>query len=144
VVARLNNPSDPTLLHSSQMTLFTYCVEESLLVRPETRLFSVPSEIQTKQSLFDWYQREFAFPAYFGWNWDAFEECLLDLSWIEETRIVIYHRSLPLLPNSNDQKIYVSVLARLETERGNGEPPEVRVVFNESAKQAILNLTAEI
>ena len=31
------------------------------------------------------------FPEYFGDNWDAFEDCLMDLSWVEAERYVILY-----------------------------------------------------
>ncbi len=31
------------------------------------------------------------FPDYFGWNWDAFEDCLTDLSWLPSPGYVILY-----------------------------------------------------
>ncbi|GIV76762.1 MAG: hypothetical protein KatS3mg050_1156 [Litorilinea sp.] len=32
-----------------------------------------------------------AFPGYFGWNWDAFEECLTDLAWVPAAGYLILY-----------------------------------------------------
>ena len=39
--------------------------------------------INSKQSFLDVVGEAFTFPAYYGRNWDAFEEMINDLSWIE-------------------------------------------------------------
>lgn len=42
-----------------------------------------------------------AFPAYFGRNWDAFEECLTDLSWAPANGyIVLYDHVAPFIRQS--------------------------------------------
>ena len=42
-----------------------------------------------------------AFPAYFGHNWDAFEECLTDLSWLSPAPaggvILLYTQAAPFI-----------------------------------------------
>lgn len=37
------------------------------------------ARMSTVDELFREYVREFSFPEYFGWNWDAFDECMHDL-----------------------------------------------------------------
>jgi len=37
---------------------------------------------QTTQALLGEWARAFAFPSYFGHNWDAFDECITDLDWL--------------------------------------------------------------
>ena len=45
--------------------------------------------------------RKLHFPAYFGHNWDALDECLRYLSWNgPQGRIVIVHEGLPFAPTS--------------------------------------------
>lgn len=42
--------------------------------------------VRTRSELFERFSRLLSFPEYFGWNWDAFEECLRDLSWLPSDR----------------------------------------------------------
>lgn len=37
------------------------------------------SKMRSVEGLFREYVREFRFPEYFGWNWDAFDECMTGL-----------------------------------------------------------------
>jgi RNAse (barnase) inhibitor barstar len=49
------------------------------------------------------------FPGYFGFNWDALNDCLKDFSWITEKKIVLVHTRLPKVPET-DLKIYLGML----------------------------------
>lgn len=69
-------------------------------------------------------------PQYFGANWDAFDECLRDLSWIKERRLVLYHRRVPLEANPKDQRIYVEVLANAVRDWRPDEGHEVVAAFD--------------
>lgn len=42
--------------------------------------------VRTRADLFERFAEDLVFPAYFGRNWDAFEECLRDLSWLPDSR----------------------------------------------------------
>ncbi|MBI3149753.1 MAG: barstar family protein [Betaproteobacteria bacterium] len=39
------------------------------------------------------------FPGCFGGNWDALQDCLLDLSWISNRKVLVVHSDLPLPGN---------------------------------------------
>ena len=81
------------------------------------------------------------FPAYFGRNWDALEECLRDLSWLPANQaICLIHEDLPLRAGSRDREIYLSLLAECPTK--SDRPHPIRVVFPSATKaivQAVLN-----
>jgi hypothetical protein len=51
-----------------------------------------------------------SFPPYFGRNWNALEDCLRDLHWIAQRRVVLVHADLPALAG-DDWLTYVDVLA---------------------------------
>jgi RNAse (barnase) inhibitor barstar len=55
-----------------------------------TRYFFLDgSKIADKESFFKAIALAMDFPDYFGHNWDAFAECINDLSWIEEERKIL-------------------------------------------------------
>ena len=50
---------------------------------PSTAIRFVRGEkMKTTQGLFDEFSAAMQFPYYFGENWDAFRDCLLDLEWL--------------------------------------------------------------
>ncbi len=66
--------------------------------------------IDEKSDLLRWLAVNLRFPAYFGENWDALDEMLRDLSWIDEFRVVLFHSALPLASNRGDRAVYVDIL----------------------------------
>ena len=75
-----------------------------------TLLLEVPFDISDKDNLLFWFAAALNFPKYFGWNWDALSNCLRDLSWIDEKRVVIFHSDVPLKSNLTDCRVYLGIL----------------------------------
>lgn len=72
--------------------------------------FWVPQGIKDSMTLFSEFGVGFSAPnGYFGENWDAFEDCLLDLQWISQLNVVIIHRDVPKLPDEY-LSIYFDIL----------------------------------
>lgn len=65
--------------------------------------------ILTKNQLFKELKEKLLFPDYFGFNWDALYDCLNDLSWIKQKRIIINHNQILDL-DKNDLKVYLEIL----------------------------------
>ena len=64
----------------------------------------------------------FAFPDWFGGNWDALEDCLADLSWIEAEGHVLLLESASGLA-ADDFGIFADVLSSCaQTWAGRGKP----------------------
>lgn len=81
--------------------------ENDLIIR-------VPAGIVEKSQLFFAIAEGLSFPPYFGNNWDAFEECLSDLSWLNSCVIVLWHDDLPLIGSKHDISCYIKILLDLE------------------------------
>ncbi|NYI07239.1 barstar family protein [Allostreptomyces psammosilenae] len=41
------------------------------------------------QGVFEEFSRAFEFPVYFGWNWNALNDCLGDLGWMPSRRYLV-------------------------------------------------------
>jgi len=50
------------------------------------------------------------FPEYFGFNWNALDELIMDYSWIKENNIIVRHISLPKIPYK-ELVLYINSLA---------------------------------
>lgn len=86
----------------------------------------IPSTVRSKEKVLGLLSQCLRFPDYFGWNWDALEECLQDLSWLPaNAQIVIVHEALPFGVGENRQ-IYCDIL-RAATQRADGRVIEVVV-----------------
>jgi RNAse (barnase) inhibitor barstar len=48
--------------------------------------------LSTREDLFLSLARSLSFPGYFGENWDALDECLADLGWLEAPKVLLVIR----------------------------------------------------
>lgn len=71
----------------------------------------MPVGLRSKQKLLAVLADKLRFPNYFGWNWDALEECLRDLSWLPPGKAVeIVHQDLPFGTGGENRGTYLNVL----------------------------------
>ncbi len=96
----------------------------------------IPAGIDSKTALFRALVPALALPDYFGANWDALEECLRDLSWIETKPVVLLHEDLPALPKK-DLAAYLSILSDAVKDWAEAEEHSLAVVFPASARKAL-------
>lgn len=70
----------------------------------------IPEGVRDKTELLRIWRVQCQFPGYAGENWDAFAECLTDLSWIKEEVVFVVHDDFPLKDDQGEQRIYIDVL----------------------------------
>src|SRR4051794_32056628 len=66
--------------------------------------------VQAKEALLQAMGEALAFPAWFGGNWDALEDCLADLSWREAAGHVLVFADFDAVP-ADELGILIDVLA---------------------------------
>ena len=94
-------------------------------------VFFVPKEICLKSDVMNSYGSGLNAPnEYFGKNWDAFRDCLMDLDWIEELNIHIIHGDVPVL-GKLDRKIYLEILLRCVRDWSSERTNELAYEFPE-------------
>jgi Barstar (barnase inhibitor) len=112
------------------MQSFIFISDINSLVGAGVRVIEVPPTLASKKTLLAWYAKALAMPEGVGRNWDAFDECLRDLSWVEERKIVLYHRDIPLEESLADQQMYLDVLDRASRDWRPGEAHELIAAFD--------------
>lgn len=100
-------------------------------------IVQIPSNISSRQELFDIYADKLSFPSYFGSNWDALYDLLCDLSWIWQRCITIRHEALPGALGEKDMRIYLSLLIDTVSSWKADERHELRVVFPPTDREAV-------
>jgi len=85
--------------------------------------------INSKEELLYDYSIKLKFPSYFGFNWDAFKDCLSDLENIAQNTVIIYHQELPMLKES-DLITYLEILNEAVIQWHKYEDHVFEVYFN--------------
>jgi hypothetical protein len=94
----------------------------------------LPGRLRRKQDLLRALATGLNLPAYFGYNWDALEECLRDLSWLgAEAKVVLLHEHVPL-GNDAQRKSYANILRNAQA---IGKTP-LRVVWPKSNEASFI------
>jgi hypothetical protein len=101
----------------------------------------IPKGVARKRQIFTVYSRQLSFPDYFGWNWDAFYDCLGDLSGVDDEihEVVVVHCDLPFTKSATQQKIYLSLLKDCLKLRATWDP-KVTVIFPLRVRDAVLRI----
>lgn len=64
-------------------------------------------KLKTKQNFLNILNQELNFPSYFGSNLDALDECMRDLSWIQEKEIILNFNNINKLKDRNSELFYL-------------------------------------
>lgn len=91
-----------------------------------TKIITIETGITSKQQLFDVYNEKLNFPSYFGNNWDAFYDCLVNVP----GKILIIHEDMPLVNFENDLKIYLDTLKDILSLA----PDSIKIIFQKRFK----------
>ncbi|HBU68916.1 MAG TPA: hypothetical protein DEE98_00865 [Elusimicrobia bacterium] len=104
-------------------------------------IIKIPCNIKTENALFDVLLKGLSFP-YFGWNWNALDDCLHDFEWLRAKKIIIQHDDLPQMP-VNELKIYLEVLSSAVYDWMNDSAHDFVVVFPVQEKAQIVSIVGE-
>jgi hypothetical protein len=104
---------------------------------PQAIIVRIPRGIRSRQKLFAIYASTLRFPKYFGWNWDAFEECLRDLSWLPlDKPAVVVHEELPFGAGGDNRRVYFEVLRDVLESHASQKCRTLRIIMPATAKDS--------
>lgn len=107
---------------------------------PAGYVVTIPPLIRERKQLFETYCVLFQFPDYFGFNWDAFDECINDLSWISADSIVVFHTDIPLEHEPDALRTYLHILADACCPRPDLASRKFTVIFPLAARGLVESL----
>jgi RNAse (barnase) inhibitor barstar len=97
----------------------------------------VPAQIESKADLLAFLAQAVPLPDYFGRNWDALDECLGDLEWLEIPQIVLIHEDIPLQNAPADQRLYLKILADAAK-----KSERLKIVFPENCRAHVARIVS--
>jgi hypothetical protein len=103
----------------------------------------VPRGLSTEQELFDVLYEQLHLPDYFGSNWNALEECIRDLSWLEPGMVVLIHKDVPLRKSPAALKVYLSILRGAISKWRESDERQLAVVFQEGTENEVREASVE-
>ena len=120
----------------------------------EDFVLRVPAGIRSKADLLLVLANAGHFPDYFGCNWDALQDCLRDLSWIDNRKVVVVHSDVPLRESPAECRTYLEIVQTVLADWTESVKPDVaapppdwpyvahelRVVFPLEAKAVVAHL----
>ena len=116
---------------SRSSTTFEFVADLTGFRAPDAFVARLPGRLARKQDLLRALASGLKFPGYFGYNWDALEECLNDLSWLgDEARVVILHEHVPLR-DQEQRRIYCAILRQALANKRLS----LQAIFPESARE---------
>jgi hypothetical protein len=89
----------------------------------------IPANVVSKQALMAMLAKQLNFPDYSGENWDGFEECLHDLSWLPAGQVILTHADVPLINDVANARTYVAILSDAVRKMSKSEDHALSVVF---------------
>ena len=118
---------------------FVYADDVASVGVKHSHVAVVPRGIEGRDALFRCLVRQLSLPEHFGANWDALDECLRDLSWIERHRVVLFHESLPALEDEH-LTTYLEILRDALLDWRRDLDDELVVALPCSARERVLRL----
>jgi hypothetical protein len=77
----------------------------------------LPIRLESKTALLEFLNVALSFPPYFGFNWDALNDCLADVA-LGPEKFALVHRDLPLESDPGDQRVYLEILGHAAAASG--------------------------
>ncbi len=96
----------------------------------------VPPKIVGREDLFRCLSRALSLPSHFGSNWDALDECMRDLSWLDQHRVVLFHEALPDLDRDH-LTTYLEILRDAVVDWRSDVDDELVVVLPPAARDEV-------
>ncbi|WGS17227.1 MULTISPECIES: barstar family protein [unclassified Bradyrhizobium] len=104
----------------------------------------IPENVTSKAALLVALATQLGFPDYFGNNWDSFQECIRDLSWLPPGPVFVTHADVPLINDVPNAMTYVAILNDAARKMSRSEAHPLSVAFPlKHREQVIWLLRAE-
>jgi RNAse (barnase) inhibitor barstar len=125
------------------MSKFTFIESPQNYLCDNSLIIKMSETFCNKDDIIHDFSEKLAFPTSFGNNWDALYDCLCDLHWISEEKIIIIYNYVPFL-EKNEAKIILSIFYDVLNTWKNAGIERITFVFPIKQKNEIENVLQNI
>jgi hypothetical protein len=118
---------------------FTFIESGTTPAETDSLVAVVPQGVTSAKQLLETLYERLKLPEYFGFNWNALEECLRDFHWVKQRDVILIHEDLPTL-TSTDLANYIGVLDECVRSWKPDEDHRLVVMFPKSCQARIEQL----
>ena len=109
------------------------CFQYSTTCCANRHRICVPTGLEDKTVLLRFFHHAFRFPDWFGYNWDAFIDCMRDIESPDGEPFAIVHSDVPFAKDPHNLQMYLDVLLTVCIENG----AKFEIVFPEVCQPLI-------
>lgn len=126
---------------TSDLSDFVFDIEVVDLDAESDFIARVPPLLSSRSELLSALEDALQLPSYFGQNWDALSDCLRDLSWIGQRRVILVHDDVPPLGDQT-LAVYLDVLSQCVRDWNTGADHQLVVVFPRESRERIAQIAS--
>jgi len=113
-----------------------YYLDNPSEYKNDNEYIAVLDEVESVEQLFKRLKDNFNFPDYFGNNWNALNDCLLDFSWTDYKVVTLVVSEFPDL-FIEDQDIFMKILINVTLKWQDNDAHDFKVIFPKSEKEFV-------
>ena len=111
---------------------------------PLVEYAQIPPCIRSQEELLRCFRNSLGFPAKCEENWDAFSDCIRDLSWQRDGIVVIEHKDVPLAGNIHAAQTYLDILWNAVAKWLDHEKRSLVIVFPSELRIKVMSMVTKV
>ena len=92
------------------MKNFRFYNTQKDIVFNDCKIVHIRKNTTNKLDIFNQFECGLNIPTYYGKNWDAFDDNLMNLHFVKEKNVIIIHEDIPFKNYDHEKRTYIEIL----------------------------------